>query len=487
MRSVIGYCRQSAARPGETGDTSLSLESQEQRIRTWADDNGFPIGAIFRDHDLKGDDPNRPALRKAIDKLSAGDVLAVYDLSRLARDNVLQETIYRDINARGGVLVSVTEPHVGDDLFRGLMGVINQQFRKQLGLRISAARDAKAKRGEFAGRPPVGYLKESGRLVIDEQWAPVIRSIFLSVIANESFFSIAKRIHEEHPDFPINIDHKAIRNIINKWTYSGGVPARGEVIWCDDGPCHPPIVPKEIQERAIEAAERRSYSHIRRKPYVSPLSGKVIHECGRPAYHRYSATSTSKNSFACAGNSQTPRCTVKRTIIAESKLLDYVAELLRIDLSTIPNTADAAVAIAEENFNAMLPDAERKRRLLEGDRAALIKRKERAVQIRLDGLKDREWLVAETAKIDEGLTDIDAQLASIPDAINPALIRELSVAAIQHRDHINALSAQQSADLLGPLGVVQFGPSGVTIKYNEPYSFLFPKPAVLNWPGHKAK
>lgn len=483
MTTVIGYCRQSEARPGENVDTSLSLESQENKIREWAINNHFRDIRFFRDHDLKGENPNRPALRKAFAAVGKNDILAVYDLSRLARDNILQETLYREIHDKGGIVVSITEPNANDDLFRGIMGVINQQFRKQLGLRITAAKEAKTQRGEHTSRPPFGYQKINGELVPDEQWAPVVQEIFRRVAGHETFLSIARDMVSRYPDIPLRMDHRTINAIANRWTYSGGIPNKNGVVWCDGGPCHPPIVARELQERAIEAAAERSITRKRPGAYMSPLAGKVIHQCGARAYHRHLPT---KDNFQCSFNSKIPNCGIRRTIIGESTLFRFLAELLRIDLESIPATTAAAVDFAEMNYQAALPDTELRRKQLEVAREQLVERKERAIRVHLDGLKDRDWMLEETKRIDDEIKDIDKELADLPKPIDPERIIEIAEAAHNHRDHINALTPEQSSELLGILGRIQYGPDGITIKYREPYCYLFPKPAVLNWPA-KAK
>lgn len=148
----------------------------------------------------------------------------------------------------------------------------------------------------------------------------------------------------------------------------------------------------------------------------------------------------------------------------------------------------AALEIPPDDYGYLmaLPDAELRRKQLDVAREQLIERKERAIRVHLDGLKDRDWMLEETKRIDDEIKDIDKELADLPKPIDPERIIEIAEAAHNHRDHINALTPEQSSELLGILGRIQYGPDGITIKYREPYCYLFPKPAVLNWPA-KAK
>jgi hypothetical protein len=72
-------------------------------------------------------------------------------------------------------------------------------------------------------------------------------------------------------------------------------------------------------------------------------------------------------------------------------------------------------------------------------------------------------------------------MTALPAPINPALIRDVAAIIGPHRAMLSFLSIEQAGVLLDTLGKIQFGPSGITIKYHHPYSYLIPHPAVLEW------
>ena len=478
-KTIIAYCRQSAARSNETRETSLSLAAQEAEIRKWAEQQYLPVGEVFRDHDLRGYDPDRPELKAAIAALEPGDALVVYDLSRLARDNVLQEVIYRQIKERDAHLVSLMEPHAEEDLFRGLMGVINEHFRKQHGRRLAANFEQLARRGVFRSKPPFGYDKVDGKLVPNEH-APVIKQIFEDVASGRAFFSIAAEMHERYGDnSPFRWDHRNVNNIIRRWTYSGGVPYHDEVIWCDGGPCHPPIVSRELQERAIEMADERSYRRVKRKNYESVLEGKVIHECGQHAYLRYSGRDYAYATFVCSSQSKLPQCPVPRKQVSDRKLEMLVVEALQRDLLTVPEVVEDALELTEANYERQLPQINQRRKELMTRKSELVKRNERVVDLYTNGVRDRAWMLEQIETINREMAEIDHDLAGLPAAVDPALITEFATVMQSHRDALSFLSVEQASILLDTLGVVQYGPSGVTIRYHHPYDYLFPEPTVI--------
>lgn len=482
MKNVIAYVRQSAQRGEETSETSLSLQAQESYIRNWAKKEGLPVRSVHKDHDLRGNDPNRPALQAAIADLQVDDVFAVYDLSRLARDNVLQEQIYRQIVAQGAALVSATEPHAGDDLYRGLLGVINQEFRRQHGRRVASNIEAKVRRGQFHARPPFGYSKENGKLVPNE-YAPVVKEIFEMVATGKAYFAVATEMYERFGGNHIfRWDHRNIENIIHRWTYSGAVTWHDEIIWCDDGPCHPPIVDRALQERAIEMAANRSRTTVKRKGYGSALEGKVIHECGSAAYLRIHGRHHELKlygAFSCTTMSNTPKCTVERRTISDRKLEVLMVEALQADLATLPEVMDDVLELTEENYERQLPDTNRRRKELMTQKSDLIKRNERVVNLYTDGVRDRQWMLDEVGKIDAEVKQIDHELTHLPAPVDPALIGEFARVMGAHRNQLTFLSVEQASVILDTVGQVMFGPSGVQIVYREPYSYLFPNPTRI--------
>jgi DNA invertase Pin-like site-specific DNA recombinase len=441
MNGVIAYLRQSAARGVETSETSLSLNAQEAQVRKWAADAELPVKQVFRDHDLRGNDPNRPELRKAIAALDRGDTLVVYDLSRLARDNVLQETIYREVVAQGATLASVTEPHAGDDLYRGLMGVINQQFRQQLGKRISSNIEQKVRSGRFHAKPPFGYSKVDGKLVPNE-YAPVVKEVFEMAASGRAFHAIAREMYERYGTSVFRWDHRNVNNMIKRWTYSGGVTWHDEVIWCDGGPCHPPIVSRELQQQAIDITEGRTYQRVKRKSFESPLEGKVYHECGAAAYLRNHGRHHELRiyaAFACRTSSTIPPCGVARKIISDRKLEAMAVEALQRDLSTLPEVMDDALTITEENYEKQLPDTNRRRKELMTRKSDLIRRNERVVDLYTSGVRDRAWMLEQVQTIDADVAEIDHELKHLPAPVDTKLIQEFARVMGAHRHQLTFL------------------------------------------------
>src|SRR5687767_6827968 len=126
-RCII-YCRQSDS--GGDGVESLSIESQEQRLREYADLQGWAVLAVERDADLRGwqDEDERPGLAAALRRAEEdGDVLLVWDLSRLARKLRIQENIVARLADAGVEIASLNEPWASAPMFRQILGAVAEE------------------------------------------------------------------------------------------------------------------------------------------------------------------------------------------------------------------------------------------------------------------------------------------------------------------------------------------------------------------------
>src|SRR5262245_5581297 len=82
---AIGYTRVSTRSQAEEG---ASLPAQEARIADWCRFHGYTLQAVYSDPGISGRKiENRPGLQAALGAVcQTGGVLAVYSLSRLARN-----------------------------------------------------------------------------------------------------------------------------------------------------------------------------------------------------------------------------------------------------------------------------------------------------------------------------------------------------------------------------------------------------------------
>ncbi|MCK4774482.1 MAG: recombinase family protein [Candidatus Krumholzibacteria bacterium] len=179
MRPAVGYLRRS------TDKQEQSITDQRREIERYASENGLQMVDWYVDDARSGtNSAKRPDYNRFlcdIEHRDRGfDVILVYDLSRLTRENPL-ETISQinSIRKRGVELVSVTEPLPGND-FDGLMlmvqGMKNHQEVKDTSRGTLRGQVSNAKQGLWCGgAPPYGYDLE----YIDRAGQPFSRMRYL--------------------------------------------------------------------------------------------------------------------------------------------------------------------------------------------------------------------------------------------------------------------------------------------------------------------
>jgi DNA invertase Pin-like site-specific DNA recombinase len=174
-RRAIGYIRVSTP---DQADHGVGLEAQESRIKDWCMVNGYVLSEVLVDRGLSGGRAdNRPTLQEALATVRRGDLLIVYNLSRLARSTRDTLEIADALDRRGADLVSLSEKidttsAAGRMVFR-LLAVLAEFERDVISERTSMAMNHMRACGRYTGGPvPFGFqFLEIGILepVPDEQ------------------------------------------------------------------------------------------------------------------------------------------------------------------------------------------------------------------------------------------------------------------------------------------------------------------------------
>lgn len=170
---AVGYARVSTAGQAVEG---VSLEAQRERIKAWAEAQGYELAAVHVDAGLSGKRAdNRPGLQRAIeDACKRRASLVVYSLSRLARSVPDAYALSGRLERAGANLVLLTE-HVdtttaAGKMFFGMLAVLAAFERDLTAERTAAALAHKRSEGRrISGVAPFGFRFEAGAVVPDEQ------------------------------------------------------------------------------------------------------------------------------------------------------------------------------------------------------------------------------------------------------------------------------------------------------------------------------
>lgn len=98
----------------------VSTEKQSLKRQTENIAKAFPqiAGSAFYCDKWTGTDQNRPAWRKLLQKVKAGDTIVFDSVSRMSRDAEAGAAEYERLYAAGVSLVFLNEPHINTDVYR---------------------------------------------------------------------------------------------------------------------------------------------------------------------------------------------------------------------------------------------------------------------------------------------------------------------------------------------------------------------------------
>ena len=164
---------------------------------------------VYSDDGYAGGNFKRPRYQALIRDIESGKINCIIfkDNSRLGRNYPELGRLMEDYFPQKGVRVisvlnnldSVKDPHGYCSAIVSFSNIVNDDYIRQLSIKIKCTLTMKRERGEFIGNyAPFGYQKDPAdrhRLVVDEEQAEIVRKIFDWYEDGMSASSIAKRLN----------------------------------------------------------------------------------------------------------------------------------------------------------------------------------------------------------------------------------------------------------------------------------------------------
>lgn len=336
-RKVVFYIRLSI---DDNKTESMSLSTQEQILQSklllmpeYLDkevvkliDNGFS-GTTF----------DRPSINKLMEMVKQQQVacIMVKDFSRLGRDmsqvGYLTESVFPRFYTR---LVAVTDGYDSNDHYECTGGLevafrflMSEYYSKDLGRKVSVAKQSKIEKGELVIKHPFyGYkLDDMRKYIIDEDVADNIRLIYKLAIDGLTLNEIVVKLQELKILTPsayrkrFNKNYLPATRTVNVWNVNGisnilhnvrytGVYTKGTYSGtltqkkCEENGDtyienhHPAIISKEIFDKV---QQRFTLNRIKRNISQYPMKGKIV--CGICGHSltKIKTTQIENSSFAC--------------------------------------------------------------------------------------------------------------------------------------------------------------------------------------------
>jgi len=200
---AVGYLRCST-----DDQVDASIPAQKAAIEKWAADNGYRIVRWYIDEGISGWKEDREAFQRLmadLDKRHDFKAVLCWHTNRFSRFPVLEANHYWYLLDRAGVHLATVAQGRQDwaDIGSWLKASIEQhgdaQHRFKLSADVKRGKRQVAERGDWAGRPPLGYIVgENRRLQLgDPLHVELMRRLFREYIEGHSLRSIAHRLNEE--------------------------------------------------------------------------------------------------------------------------------------------------------------------------------------------------------------------------------------------------------------------------------------------------
>lgn len=167
---------------------------------------------VYSDDGYGGGTFNRPRYQDMIRDIEAGRINCIIfkDNSRLGRNYPELGRLMEDYFPQKGIRVisvlnnldSVRDPRGYCSAIVSFSNIVNDDYIRQLSIKIKSTLAMKQGRGEFIGNyAPFGYQKDPNdhhKLIVDAEQAEIVRMIFEMYVGGMSISRIAKKMNELH-------------------------------------------------------------------------------------------------------------------------------------------------------------------------------------------------------------------------------------------------------------------------------------------------
>jgi len=208
------YCRLS--RDDDSEGDSNSIAHQKQILEKYGRDHGIENYRFYVDDGYSGTNFNRPGFKEMLADIEAGHIktVLVKDMSRFGR-NYLEVGMYTEIMfpEKGIRFIAINDgvdSERDDNDFTPFRNIINEWYAKDTSRKITAVLHAKGMSGKrLASQAPYGYvIGEDGKLIRDEETAPVVQMIFQLCAEGNGPGTIARMLKERGIATPGTIEFR---------------------------------------------------------------------------------------------------------------------------------------------------------------------------------------------------------------------------------------------------------------------------------------
>lgn len=498
MDTVAIYIRLSKEDRDKGNEESESIQNQRMILDAYAHNQGWQIYDHYIDEDWSGSDRGRPEFHRMISDAEAGkfNIVLVKTQSRFARDSKYIEDYVHNLFMEKGIrFVSVVDNidtnQIGSKLNSRVHAIFDEEQLDLLSSNIRKSFEEKSKQGQFFGSmPPYGYKKDpndKNHLVIDDEAAKVVRTIFEMTAAGYTYLAIAQYLNDRGYLIPseykkqhgYKVDGMYDRHMkLGKWTrdmvrtfitnevYRGTIVNHKSTVvnfrtkkkrnlpkeyHVKVEHMHEAIIDDELWNKVQDIRKTRRRASNGTDGVKHPLSSKIF--CEKCGSKMYKCKSGGIEYFRCYRASSTGECDNHKRIrldVLESLVVDKINETIALYASGDYLSKNVVIS---NRFEQQLSDCARRKNELEKAIEAhrsnlknLLKAYtdnvvERSIyeEVQSDYLKEKEEFQKRINAIDEEITAIKESMLKQED-------KESILKKYTHIDHLTIPIVQEFID-----------------------------------------
>jgi len=189
---------------------SQSVANQRSMLRDFSQKQMLFVHDEYIDDGYSGGNYDRPAFNRLIDDIESKKVNMVItkDMSRLGRDYIqtgyYMERYFPEKQVRYISLLDGIDTGIDSSMndITPFKAIFNDLYAKDISKKIKSVKHDKQRKGLFiGGKAPYGYVlspEQKNTLIVDDEAAEVVRSMFQMALSGSSCREITVKLNEQH-------------------------------------------------------------------------------------------------------------------------------------------------------------------------------------------------------------------------------------------------------------------------------------------------
>lgn len=370
------------------------------------------------------------------------DLIVTKEVSRFSRDTI-DSLLYTRKLLEYDVCVYFTSDNIitasnDGELRLTIMSSMAQDEVRKLSERTKFGFKRSIEKGRVLGTDNIwGYKKDNGKLVIDEEESKVVKEIF-EVYANDEKIGLKNlslclkdkgMLNRNGNPIHQNTLKKIIQNPKYKGFYTGGLstvvdyrskkrnfnsPSEWKIY--EDNQAVPPIISKELWEKANQKLLSRSKTAKLYQKHQTkyPLSGKIYcekHKCGFVRKVKHYKTKGDIVRWICQDYNNTGRKNCTTPFVLEQNIYNILLNVFKSYEKYKEEITQELLSFYNEILYKQENDSKELKLQNEIDR--LLSKKEKLLDLALDGILSKEDLKVKKLTIERQIVDLKAKLQEI--------------------------------------------------------------------------